>query len=183
MERIILKFNEAGYMDAVQELQEKADNLNNALQDFQQEYELKLTDKQIHAHFIDSEPVAQLAATFYPETKSPTIRAIAQEAAAAELRHIQELHGITYQREKFSVKKGAVAVLPETLEALRSKFEESLDTPRAKQLYDLHQEAFEKVSEIMAMIKGTAPRATFVSLFQYDKDFILKKQEVNYNAL
>ncbi|MCG7281763.1 hypothetical protein MHJ94_10720 [Chryseobacterium taklimakanense] len=79
--------------------------------------------------------------------------------------------------------KGRSEISPEAKEKLKMQYSRTLDTKRAKELHDLHDEIFQKTAKLLELLRQVTPLAKYHDLFEMDQSWNLKKPDFDYNRL
>lgn len=182
--RVVLGFNEAGFEQQAALISRFCDDANNAVAEIKIEYDLPLTDAEIKAMFLDldSNPNGLIEKHFSSQ-KSKVLR----DESITDLKDF--VNEILFDFRQFDsstrkaiyVKRGKLLVDPAELQKIKQSFETSLDTPRAVDLYNRHQEIFKNYCELLE-VTGNAPSVR--SLWYEDlNQGKMRIKELNYNNL
>ena len=187
MERIILNFNETAYNAECEKIREAAAQLNGEIIDLKNEFEINFSDAQLNNLFIYKKNIEKFCDSLYPEIRPLKFRTEARNEVLKAISRIAS-NDFIYKNgfnsaDFFTVQKGIITVREESFETIKSKFEVSLETERAKEAYDLHNTAFEAVNAIIKMAKENGGTLHITNLFNYDRDFNLRKTELLYNMI
>ena len=93
------------------------------------------------------------------------------------------LRGIVNELRYISFKRGQAVISEKSLIEIKQSFYKTLNSERAIKIQALHDEVFEKLDELMKMIRQKHSLALFTNLFELDRDWNLKKANIDYNSL
>jgi hypothetical protein len=158
---------------------------NEVISELKNVYELQLTDEEIEKHIIKRESLNDFVSNLFKnDYKVKRMIEIAQNEVLSVLEDFKERVKYKYpSAENFRVKDGKISLKNDFVEKLRRKHTVSLDTPRAKKIYDLHQKAHALVIEIREMAREKGVSVEIGTLFEYDREYNIKARELRYNIL
>lgn len=178
--RVVLSYNEEAHNVRLEKIIKYCEEANSAILELKNEFDLPLTDEEIKLMFVykDVNP-NNICEKHFAKEKSKILR----EEATKDLRQflaelIQNLEYLDSQNAPFiTAKKGKLTIDAKGLKDLKHTFEEALETPRAVEIYNKHNQLFEMYKEFETMVGCRAV------LWLYRDGTELKKTELNYNYL
>ena len=183
-ERIILDFDETGYNNEVSNIKHTAELLNKALTDILEDLEIKLSDREIHKFIIERQSPESFINSLYSD-QPKRVREMLQNEVRTEINNLHKdkyIYGdINKQAPFLTVKRGIIIPDEPELEKIKSKFEFSLDSERAKAAYGAHKEAYEKIKELIMMAEENKMYLTAGIFFGYNRDHELEMPKIDYN--
>lgn len=183
-DKVVIAFDEALFIKQSDLVSQFCENANAAIAELQKEYDLPLTDIEIKAMFMDLDNNPdRLIEKHFANQKSKTLR----EESIKDLRDY--IHDLLFDFRQFDgttrkaiyVKRGKLVVDPVQLQKIKESCETSLNSPRAVDLYNKHQELFTKFCEF----QEAAGNALSVRSLWYEdlNQGIFRIKEFNYNNL
>lgn len=187
MERIIIKFDEAGYNREAERIKTIAGTLNNSISNLKEEFELDFLEPEIKELFIERQNPDKYINSLYVSIKPVKIRNGARQEVKEAIEEIQKTEEV-YRNgfgvaDFFTVKKNKIAIKEIALETLKNKFEVAIETERAKEAFELHQVAFDSLTKLESMAKENNKLINILSFFKYSREFKLEKTDINYNRI
>lgn len=184
-EPIIIKFDDEAFSSEIEEQNEIIEAFNEVINDLHSVYEIKMTDEEIKKHIIERESLSEFTSKlFINDHKVKRIRELAQNEVLEVLEDFKERVRYKYpSKENFIVQNGVISLSKEFIERTRQKHTYSIDSPRAKEIYDLHQKAVEIVCKIRSMAREKGLAIEIGTLFEYDREYNIKARELKYNLL
>ena len=179
--RVILGYDEAGFEHQAALISRFCDDANNAVAEIKKEYDLPLTDDEVKAMFLDldSNPNGVIEQHFSHQ-KSKVLRDESIKDLRDYLDNLLKQFDLPV-REALYVKRGKLVVNPVELQKIKQTFETSLNSPRAVDLYNRHQEIFKNYCELLE-VAGNSPAVR--SLWYEDlTQGKMRIKEFNYNNL
>lgn len=183
--RIILSFDDQGFLHETENIQNTANALNNAIDELYDLTEIKLSDDEIEMFLLDrTDPGDYIKNQFSDER--PAVRKILQNELRTEfnitLRNNYIYDEVNRYRTYLKVKNGSIIIERKELEKLKPKFENSLDTERAVKANDLHLKGFEAIKELIQLASENGIYLRPMDFFDYlNLDGEIKMQKMNYN--
>lgn len=184
-EPIIIKFDDEAFSSEIEEQNEIIEAFNEVINDLHSVYEIKMTDEEIKKHILEREALSEFTGKlFINDHKVKRIRELAQNEVLEVLEDFKERVRYKYpSKENFIVQNGVISLSKEFIERTRHKHTYSIDSPRAKEIYDLHQKAVEIVCKIRGMAREKGLAIEIGTLFEYDREYNIKARELKYNLL
>lgn len=186
-EPIVVSFDEHGFNAKIREFEDVTQSLNGIVQELKEEFEITFTDREIFKYFIKREDPKDYINRLYKDLPK-LLRDMTHKEVKAAFREVYTdgyLYSYINNHEKYyTVSKGEITLDKETIDKeLKPTFEQRIETERAKRAYDLHDEIFNRVNELVEMGKENKMYFGIVNLFMYDQEHDLKKAEINYNII
>ena len=183
--RIVLSFDEDGYNRAVHEIKTTAELLNNAKTELLETLEINLSDQQIQKYILDKENLESFVKDLYME-QPPKIRDFLRDEIRNEFRILHNDKYLYDQVSKYraylTVQNGSVIPDEVQIENLKTKFEHTIESERAKTAYDLHLLAYDTISKLIEMGDENHLNLTSSDLFDYfNKEGKMNLSKLNYN--
>lgn len=183
--RIVLSFDESGYNRAVHEIKTTAELLNNASAELLEALEIKFSDDQVQKYILDKENLESFVNDLYME-QPPKIRDFLRDEIRNEFRILHNDKYLYDQVSKYraylTVQNGSVIPDEVQIENLKTKFEHTIESERAKTAYDLHLLAYDTISKLIEMGDENHLNLTSSDLFDYfNKDGKMNLAKINYN--
>lgn len=184
-EPIIIRFDDVSFNAEIEDQNETLYIFNEVINELKNVYELQLTDEEIEKHIIKRESLNDFVSKLFKnDYKIKRMIEIAQNEVLSVLEDFKERVKYKYHSAgNFKVKDGKISLKNDFVEKLRRKHTVSLDTPRAKKIYDLHQKAHALVIEIREMAREKGVSVEIGTLFEYDREYNIKARELRYNIL
>lgn len=184
-EPIIIKFDDVSFNEAIEDQNKVIDMFHEVINELKKVYEIEMTDEQIEKHIIKRESFNDFVSNLFKnDYKVKRMIEIAQNEVLSVLNDFYERVKFEYPSPgNFNVKDGKITLKPSFVEKLRIKYTFSLDTPRAKKIYDLHQKAHAYIVEIREMAREKGVSVEIGTLFEYDREYNIKARELRYNIL
>ncbi len=183
--RIVLSFDEDGYKRTLHEIRNTAELLNSAKTELLETLEINLSDQQIQKYIIDKENLEPFVKDLYLE-QPPKVRDFLRTEIRDEFRVLHNdkylYDNVATYRAYLTVKNGSVMIDEVQTENLKTKFEHSLESERAKTAHELHLLAFETIKKLIEMADENRLNLTSSDLFDYfNKDGKMNLSKLNYN--
>lgn len=184
-EPIIIKFDDVSFSAEIEDQNETINMFNEIISELKNVYELQLTDEEIEKHIIKRESLKDFVSKLFKnDYKVKRMIEIAQNEVLSVLEDFKERVNFKYPSAgNFKVKDGKISLKDDFVEKLRKKHTVSLDTQRAKEIYDLHQKAHALVIKIREMAREKGVSVEIGTLFEYDREYNIKARELKYNIL
>ena len=175
-EPIIIRFDDVSFNEAIEDQNKVIDMFNEVISELKNVYE---------KHIIKRESLNDFASNLFKnDYKVKRMIEIAQNEVLSVLNDFCERVKFEYPSpDNFNVKDGKISLKNDFIEKLRRKHTVSLDTPRAKKIYDLHQKAHAYIVEIREMAREKGVSVEIGTLFEYDREYNIKARELRYNIL
>ena len=181
-ERIVLSINEAGFEREKYKIQELAERLNKDKNEILEALEISLTDDQMQRFIIDRENMETFIGTLYSD-QPPKVREYLKNEIRSEFK---ALHNDNYlysevseYRSYLTVKNNKITVTD--LDKLKTKFEYSLESARAKTAFELHRTAVESVKKLLEMGAENQIFLNVGNFFDFDREGNIHPTQINYN--
>lgn len=184
-EPIIIQFDDAAFSSEIEEQNEIIEVFKEVINDLQTVYELSMTDEEIEKYIFKRENLNEYTSKlFINDHKVKRIRELAQGEVLEVLEDFKERVKYKYPNsQNYIVKNGVISLNKDFIERVRAKHTYSLETPRAKEIYDMQQKAVELVCKIKEMAKEKGLAVEIGTLFEYDREYNIKARALKYNIL
>ncbi|WP_407484021.1 hypothetical protein [Elizabethkingia meningoseptica] len=184
-ERLIISFDEVGYNSTIEELKEKANALSAKVANLCLNFSINITDANIKKIFVNREKEG-FVSNLFKDQSSPYLRELALDDFQNKLANIYNDNEIYngFNPDFYIVEKGKVILDSKVKDEIKKDYEVSLDSERAAKAHNLHEEIFQKLNELINMARESNNRlANPNTFFHMDRDFKLKKVDINYNKI
>lgn len=184
-EPIILKFDDSAFSLEIEEQNEIIEVFKEVINDLHTVYELSMTDEEIEKYIFKRENLNEYTSKlFINDHKVKRIRELAQGEVLEILEDFKERVKYKYPNsQNYIVENGVISLNNDFIERARAKHTYSLETPRAKEIYDMQHKAVELVCKIKEMAREKGLGIEIGTLFEYDREYNIKARDLKYNTL
>jgi len=193
-EPIIISFDIKNFKEELKARNEIIEIFYEAIKDIHESYGINMNDSEIKKYIIRGENLKEFTNNlFLLKNYSKRFLELAQYDVYKILDDCQQSIKSKYSKiikdfksdyfDVYDVKKGVININKEFIENIRIKYSYSIETQRAKEIYDLHQKAVEIVCKIREMAKEKGFSIEIGTLFEYDSEYNIKARELKYNLL